>query len=568
MVKYTRLGDLLKDAGEITQEQLNEALELQKKSHKRLGEELVDSDIITERQLIGALQAQLGIDYVDLSEVDIDPAMTKLIPKSVARRNLIVPVRLRGDELYLAMADPLNFYATEEARVSSKKRIVPMIARRAGVEHAISVLYGTEGANRAIREMQQEHEGSGQTRAWAIGAHTSNIETDQESQTPSIRLVDNIIERGISEHASDIHVEPQEENVRVRMRIDGMLHEEFRIPKELQQSLTSRIKIMCDMDVTERRVPQDGRAIVRLKASEVDLRVSTLPTVNGEKIVIRILDRSNKLNTPEELGFSGHNLALYNELIKETGGVILLVGPTGSGKSSTMFTMLNRLNTEQVNIVTLEDPVEFNVAGITQVQVDEKNGTTFASGLRAVLRQDPDIIAVGEIRDAETAAISMRAAVTGHLVISTVHANSARETLDRLDDIGVEPYVQAAALRGVISQRLVRCVCPSCKEEYVATAEELELLGIDPNTHADAHLCRGRGCPDCFGTGYSGRSVTAEVLPVTEELKSAIRTGDHTAIDQAIQREDFVSIQEDARRLVLSGKTTCEEYLRVIGTGV
>ena len=296
--------------------------------------------------------------------------------------------------------------------------------------------------------------------------------TESENAAPSIRLVDSIIERGISDHASDIHIEPQADIVNVRMRVDGMLHNTLTIPKELQQSVTSRIKIMCNMDVTERRVPQDGRAIVRIRMHEADLRTSTLPTVHGEKIVMRILDRENKLNTAEELGFYGHNLEKYNELLANRQGVILLVGPTGSGKSSTLFTIINRLNTEEVNIITLEDPVEYNVAGVNQVQVNEKTGMTFASGLRSILRQDPDIVSVGEIRDDETADIAMRAAVTGHLVLSTLHTGDAVSTLDRLADMGVEPYMLATALKGVISQRLVRRICPHCTQPYTPTRRD------------------------------------------------------------------------------------------------
>lgn len=566
-MKYERLGDLLVDAGEITEEQLAKALTLQKDTHQRLGEALISAGIITERQLIEALQAQLGIDYIDLSQAEIDPALTKLVPRNLAKRHSMVPVKVRGDELYLAMVDPLNFMAQEEARNAAHRRIVPMISTQVGVNHAISSLYGTEGARRAIREMQQENErGEHVYGAYNLAPSASDIDEEREGQTPTVRLVDNIIERGISERASDIHIEPQEDSVRVRMRIDGVLREEYEIPKELQQSLTSRIKIMCDMDVTERRTPQDGSAIVRLRAKEADLRVSTLPTVYGEKIVIRILDRSSQLETPEELGFYGDNLEKYFKLIEVPQGVILLVGPTGSGKSSTMFTMLSELNTEQVNIITLEDPVEYSLRGITQVQVDERVGMTFAQGLRSALRQDPDIISVGEIRDSETAGIAMRAAVTGHLVISTVHSSSALATFDRLFDIGVEPYVQAAALRGIISQRLVRRICPSCKEEYVPSESELISLGLDPAQSKDVRLCRGLGCPECLNTGFRGRSVVAEVLVVDSEIRAAVRSGDFQRVKKAVADSGFSPIENNARELVLSGVTTLEEALSAVSS--
>ena len=543
-MKYTRLGDLLIDAGVIDNDQLMQALAAQKQTHQRLGETLISTGIITERQLIDALTMQLGIDFIDLTKVDIDPEMT---------------------ELHLAMVDPLNYNAIEECRSSSKRRIVPMIATQSAIDHAISVLYGTEGAKRAIREMQQENASDG---TYSIGMQAAELGDESSASAPSIRLVDNIIERGITDRASDIHIEPQETEVRVRMRIDGILHEEFNIPKDLQSSLTSRIKVMSGMDVTERRVPQDGRAIVRLRMKEADLRVSTLPTVHGEKIVIRILDRENNLSTPEQLGFYGHNLSCYNRLLGNKQGVILLVGPTGSGKSSTLYTMIARLNTEEVNIVTLEDPVEYNIEGITQVQVNEKTGTTFASGLRSILRQDPDIVTVGEIRDAETAEICMRSAMTGHLVLSTLHANDALATLDRLADIGVEPYMTATALRGVISQRLMRRICPHCKVEYFPTPEELVTAGLDPKqARADGvKFARGRGCPECFGTGYRGRTVTAEVLVVNSKVRDAIHDGDRDKLRRAVMESGFEPFEQNARDLVINGVTTIDEMVRTVYT--
>lgn len=559
-MKYTRLGDLLIDAGVISQEQLDTALKVQKEKHQRLGETLIGEGIITERQLVNALTMQLGVDFVDLGTTEIDPEMTKLVSKNLAKKYSVVPVRTLGDELYLAMADPLNFIATEEVKASSRKRVVPMIATQSGVDRAISELYGTEGAKRAIREMQQE---SSREADYVVGVQANELADESGSAAPSIRLVDSIIERGIATRASDIHVEPQENGVRVRMRVDGLLHDEFDIPKELQQSLTSRIKIMCNMDVTERRVPQDGRAIVRVRMREADLRVSTLPTVHGEKIVLRILDRESQQNTPEDLGFTGHNLEMYNELVSNRQGIILVVGPTGSGKSSTLFTMLQRLNTEAVNIVTLEDPVEYNIEGVNQVQVNEKTGTTFASGLRSILRQDPDIVSVGEIRDSETASIAMRAAVTGHLVLSTIHTGDAVSTLDRLDDIGVERYMVASALKGVISQRLVRRICPHCKEQYDPSAEELESIGMDPKNPDGVKFSRGRGCPECFNTGYRGRTVVAEVLMIDGAVRQAIHEhGSSEQLEKAIEATGFEPIDVNCRELVTKGITTVDEVLR------
>ena len=561
-MKYMRLGDLLVDAGVISDEQLGAALKSQKQSKRRLGDELIKTGVITERQLIDALMMQLGIDYVDLSVTDISPEMAQILPKNIAKKHSVVPVRTRGDELILAMADPLNFIATEEVRTATRKRVTPVISTQSGIDRAISALYGTEGAKRAIREMQQE--GGAQTADYT-GTQVSDV-TESENAAPSIRLVDSIIERGISDHASDIHIEPQDDIVNVRMRVDGMLHNTLTIPKELQQSVTSRIKIMCNMDVTERRVPQDGRAIVRIRMHEADLRTSTLPTVHGEKIVMRILDRDSKHDTAEELGFYGHNLEVYYQLLENTQGVILLVGPTGSGKSSTLFTMINALNTEEVNIVTLEDPVEYSIDGVSQVQVNEKTGMTFASGLRAILRQDPDIVSVGEIRDDETAEIAMRAAVTGHLVLSTLHTGDAVSTLDRLADMGVEPYMLATALKGVVSQRLVRRICPHCRTSYTPSPDDLQSLGIDP-TAQGVQFFRGAGCSECFNTGYRGRIVVAEALVIDRKISRCIHQRDsREALAQAVRESGFQPIMVNARDLVLRGVTTIDEVYRTIYT--
>ncbi|MBQ9004640.1 MAG: Flp pilus assembly complex ATPase component TadA [Eggerthellaceae bacterium] len=560
-MRFARLGDLLVDAGVITEEQLMAALKSQKESKRRLGDELIQTGVITERQLIDALMMQLGVDYIDLSTTEIDPEMAQVLSKNIAKKYSVVPVRTRGDELYLAMADPLNFIATEEVRSATHRRVIPLIATQSGVEHAISVLYGTEGAKRAIREMQQETVRDTDY----VGTQVSDV-ADSESAAPSIRLVDSIIERGISGHASDIHIEPQEDVVNIRMRVDGILHNTLTIPKELQQSVTSRVKIMCGMDVTERRVPQDGRAIVRIRMHEADLRTSTLPTVHGEKIVLRILDRDAKQNTAEELGFYGHNLEVYNQLLENSQGVILLVGPTGSGKSSTLFTMIGALNDEGVNIVTLEDPVEYSIVGVNQVQVNEKLGMTFASGLRSILRQDPDIVSVGEIRDNETAEIAMRAAVTGHLVLSTLHTGDAVSTIDRLSDMGIEPYMLAKALKGVISQRLVRRICPHCREEYTPSAEELESVGMNPNA-ADVKFYRGAGCPECFQSGYRGRIVIAEALVVNKDMRDAIHhQAPREQLMAAVRASGFEPILDNAVDLVLRGITTTEEVRRTIYT--
>ncbi|MDO5142940.1 MAG: GspE/PulE family protein, partial [Eubacteriales bacterium] len=455
---YMRLGDLLVSVGLITEEQLAEALRLQKGSGKRLGSVLIEAGMISEKQLVETLELQLGISFIDLSKVSIPTEIAQLVPKNIAKRHSIVPVSLVRDELTIAMVDPLNFVAIEDVRAATRKRVTPRIATAEAVERAIATLYGNEGAARAIEEMKGAVAHEAPPTAAAVQ------EVDSESQSaPTVRLVNSIVERAAIERASDIHLEPQETALEVRMRVDGLLRPVLTVPQALQHSVISRIKIMGGMNIAEHRVPQDGRANVRVKGSDIDLRISTLPTIYGERAVIRLLDRSVQLLDAAAIGLTGENLEKYNALMRNGSGVVLISGPTGSGKSSTMYTMIRALNTKEVNLITLEDPVEYSIEGLNQVQINEKAGMTFASGLRAVLRQDPDIVAVGEIRDGETADIAMRAAITGHLVLSTIHTNDAIGTVERLLAIQVKPYLIADALKGVIAQRLVRRICPECR---------------------------------------------------------------------------------------------------------
>ena len=562
-MEYKRLGDLLIAAGTITPEELDMGLQRQKETKERLGAALISAGIITEAELIEALRLQLGIEYIDLSKTTIPISMAQVVPKNIAKQFQVVPVRMERDELYLAMSDPMNFYAIEEVKKAVRKKIVPIIATTEGVEHAILVLYGNEGAARAIEAMKREvptEEDNGEEAQF-----TGNILNDNINDAPTIRLVNSIIERAILERASDIHIEPKEKELQVRMRIDGVLRKILTIPKNLQNSVISRLKIMSGMDIAERRVPQDGRFNVKNKKREFDLRVNSLPTVYGEKIVARLLDKRAGYLTPDSIGLMGDNLKKYQRAIHCTSGVILIAGPTGSGKSSTMNTMISQLNTEEVNVVTLEDPVEYNIDGVNQVQINEKTGMDFANGLRAILRQDPDIIAVGEIRDGETAQISMRAAITGHVVLSTIHTNDAVGTIERLEDIGVEPYLIATALRAVISQRLVRRICPKCKKSYEATDEEVRRLGLSME---HKHIFyRGEGCADCFNTGYRGRIGVFEILEITPEIRPLIsQQAGRPAIEQelASAHSEFKTLRENAIQLVEEGITTAEEVQRVI----
>ena len=561
---YTRLGDLLLSVGLITQEQLEHALREQKKTKHRLGRELIEERVITEQQLIEALRVQLGVEFVDLSSTPVQPQLAELLPKKIAQKYSVVPVRLEKDTLSIAMSDPMNFVAIEEVKASTRKRVIPMIATAKAIDHAISKLYGSEGAARAIADMKREM-GEGAPVRFADNFTASVLgEEEDTASAPTIRLVNSIIERAVLDTASDIHVEPHERELLVRMRVDGVMRSVMSVPKDLQGSVVSRLKIMGGMDVTERRIPQDGRAAVRVQRRDIDMRLSTLPTIYGEKVVIRLLDKDSQLLSKDKIGLNQDEMNQYMSLISRPSGMVLIVGPTGSGKSSTMYTMIRELNTDQVNLVTLEDPVEYNIEGINQVQINEKTGLTFAGGLRSILRQDPDIVAVGEIRDGETAKIAMRAAITGHLVLSTVHTNDALATIDRLVDIGVEPYIISGALNGIISQRLVRRICPNCRQEYTPQPDDLLSIGLDP--YGGHKLYRGAGCPSCFGTGYRGRTAAFEILVISHALRMAINRGARREELETIvgTERNFVPLAEGVRRLVLQGVTTIEEARRIV----
>ena len=560
-----RLGDILIAAGLITQEQLEEALAKQKGSGKRLGQVLQDEGYITELEMIEALQMQLGIEFIDLNKINIPTELAQVVPANIAKQYQVVPVRMIRDELYLAMADPLNFYALEEVHKTVHKKVIPMIAMASSIDRAIQILYGNEGAAKAIEEMKREKALSGEDDDSDAAFTSTILGEDSANQAPAIRLVNSIIERAVKERASDIHLEPREDEFSVRMRIDGLLRDILTVPRELQSAVIARLKVMSNLDIAERRVPQDGRFNVKVKDKDIDLRVSTLPTVYGEKIVMRLLDKTGGKLDHSNLGLTEEDAAKYNKLIKIKNGVVLIVGPTGSGKSTTMYAMINDLNKRELNLVTLEDPVEYNVDGVNQVQINEKTGMTFAKGLRSILRQDPDIICVGEIRDGETAEIAMRSAITGHVVLSTIHTSDAIGTVERLIDMGVEPYLVASAVKGVFSQRLVRRICPDCREAYHPNEEEQEELGLTYNP--ERVFYRGKGCPKCFDTGYRGRIGVFEIFALNIKVRRMIAKGaGREAIEDALTdpNSGFVSLRQNALKLVAEGTTTSDEVLRVI----
>jgi len=561
-VAYMRLGDLLISAGVIRPEQLNEALAIQKKTRERLGDVLINNGIITEQQLIEALQMQLGVDFVDLTAVSIPLELARFVPRSIAKKYCVVPVKLQKDELYVAMSDPLNFEAQEEVKSASHKQVVPMIATRRAVEQAIATLYGNEGTARAIEEMKRE---AGSNQADIVPVQMSKAVDNGAAEAPTIRFVNSVIERAITERASDIHLEPQEGEMVVRMRIDGVLRRIFTVPANLQATVIARLKIMGGMNIAERKIPQDGRAMVTAKDKEIDLRISSIPTIYGEKIVLRLLDKSSGHINRKTIGLEGEDEKKYDRLLKNSSGVILIVGPTGSGKSTTMCAMIQELCNEQTNIMTLEDPVEYNIPGANQCQINEKTGMTFAAGLRSILRQDPDVISVGEIRDGETASIAVRAAITGHLVISTLHTNDAVSTISRLVDIGVEPYMISSALRGVVSQRLVRKICPHCRKAYTPTEEEKRMVGIAENE--DVTFYKGEGCQECGRTGYRGRRGVFEILTLDAALRREVaNNASSEELTKTALENGFVTMKDNCRRLVMEGVTTVAEAAKAINS--
>ena len=561
---YRRLGEMLIANEYITEEQLKKALEIQRKvPGKKIGEILVEQGFTTQKRVYRMLERQLGVEFIDLAGAVIPKEMARLVPRSIARKYNVIPIQATADTLRLAMSDTLNFMATEAVRMVTKRKIVPMLATSEAITRAITDLYGSESAEKALQDLKTTEDQS--TTDFQNIAAANIIGADSENAAPTIRLVNSFLEYAVNQNCSDIHLEPRESAMYVRMRIDGVLRQVFVVPKGTQSAVIARIKVMGNMNIAEHKIPLDGRSNVRIGEKDVDLRISTLPTVYGEKVVIRLLNKSSSLLNTKGIGLTGKNLQKFNTLLENSNGVILIVGPTGSGKSSSMYTMIGKLNTEQVNLVTLEDPVEYNFDGVNQVQINEKTGMTFASGLRSILRQDPDIIAVGEIRDGETADIAMRAAITGHLVLSTLHTNDAPSTIDRLLDMGVESYLIADSTVGIIAQRLVRRLCPNCRAEYTASAEEQQMLRL-PYV-AGRKFYRGKGCPMCFNTGYRGRTAVFEILVLNSEIRHAIADNvPHSRLQELIHASDFEPLIVDCVRLVQNGTTTVEEAYRTVNS--
>jgi len=557
MSTRNQLGTLLLERGLVTQEQLDTALEEQRQSRKSLGRVLIDAGIVSEGDLVSTLAARIGLEFVDLGDYTIDPSAVALISDSLARRFQAVPVGWDDNRLVVAMADPSNVVAIDDIRTITGAEVKTVVATRGAILEALDRHHRMEGnaedvSALAASEMEADDD-------------LSRVKEVTED-APIVKLVNLLISQAVADRASDIHIEPTEVDVRVRYRIDGVLHEVMRSPKNIQSGLISRLKIMADLNIAERRVPQDGRMSGLIAGKAVDLRVATLPTVYGEKVVMRILDKSTALLDLRDLGFDEDALVRYETAYRKPYGTILVTGPTGSGKSTTLYATLNAVNDTAKNIITVEDPVEYRLAGINQVQVNTKAGLTFAVALRTILRSDPDIVLLGEVRDKETATIAIEAALTGHLVLTTLHTNDASSTPTRLVEMGVEPFLVGSALDCIVAQRLARRLCPKCKDAYVPEAAELETLGWDPETADELPtLYRAAGCGACGRTGFHGRFSIQEVLLVTEEVERLIVDRAHTEdIKKVALAQGMKTLRQTGLAQALAGTTSIEEILRVV----
>ena len=554
------LGDSLVEQKLITKEDLKKALEESQKTGEPLRQVLVRLGLVSEEDILTFLEEQLGIPRVDLSSYLIDPKLISLVPESLARRYLLIPLFKTGDTLTVAMADPLNVVALDEISFRTSSTVEPVVAKEADIRGAINQYYGVAGSiDDIIRSID--------TKALALAEGEEEVALEKLHnivvEPPIIKLVNLIIIQAIRDRASDVHLEPQEQDLRVRFRVDGILQESATIHKHLQAEVISRAKIMADLNIATKRIPQDGRFQIKHENAQVDVRVSTFPTIYGENVVLRLLDAASILIGLDQLGFLPEMLNHFKSLIIKPYGIIFVTGPTGSGKTTTLYAALNSINSPEKNIITLEDPVEYHLTGIRQSQVNPKAGLTFATGLRSMLRQDPDIIMVGEVRDLETAEISIHAALTGHLVFSTLHTNDAPGALTRLIDMGVEPFLVSSSIIGVVAQRLVRTICPNCKESYKPSPKIITELGLS-SKDVDLVFYRGKGCKACGNTGYKGRLGIFELMILNDRIRELILTRTSTSvIRKAAQEGGMRTLREDGLEKALAGITTLDEVIRV-----
>jgi type IV pilus assembly protein PilB len=553
--KAKQLGQILIEQGLITDTQLEQALEEHRSTPKSLGRVLIDLGMIQEAHLVRALAEQVGLEFVDLTEYKVDPMATTLLPDTLARRYRAIPIGERDGKLLVAMSDPANVYALDDIRAITNRDVQPVVATATDVEQAIQKFSHMDGQVEAlVTEASSQIEGDDKQMEAAV------------EEAPIVKLVQAIMTQAVGDRASDVHIEPMEKDVRVRFRVDGVLHEVMHSPKNIQGGLISRLKVMADMNIAERRIPQDGRISMRVGGKHLDLRIATLPTVWGEKVVIRVLDKSSALMPLEQLGFLEESYKKFELSFRRPYGAILVTGPTGSGKSTTMYATLNIVNDEDRNIITVEDPVEYRLPGVNQIQVNPKAGLTFASALRSILRADPDIVLIGEIRDKETATIAIEAALTGHLVLSSLHTNDAPAAISRLAEMDVETFLISSAIDCVVAQRLARQLCERCKEAYVPEKAELSAAGYPEWQWPDiGELYRAAGCSACSNTGFRGRLGLYEVMPMSEELERL--TVERASADQmkaVAVEQGMITLRDDGLAKTIMGLTSIEEVARVV----
>jgi type IV pilus assembly protein PilB len=556
--KKVRLGDLLVQKGIITEEQLSEALKQQKEKKLMLGEMIVSMGFASQSQINDVLCEHLNIDFVDMREEEPDPQVLSLLDESIMRKYTLVPLRHDNNNagaLQVAMADPMNILAMDDINIITGMQVVPILANAQDINAFLDKAFGQQQAQNIVELYKREQEDNNKEAEKENNARREEIEN-----APIVVLINNIIEQAVRQRASDIHIEPMEKTVRVRYRIDGNLKEIMKYDNALLGAITTRLKIMSGMDISEKRKPQDGRITTTVDRREYDIRVSNLPTVYGEKVVMRIASKEGFNVDISKLGLTERDRKVFQDILRNPHGIILVTGPTGSGKSTTLYTALSELNTEDVNIITVEDPVEANIDGINQVQVNTKANLTFASALRSILRQDPDIIMIGEIRDSETAEIAVRASITGHLVVSTLHTNSTASSVARLEDMGVESYLIADSMVGIIAQRLVRRLC-ECKKPKEATVEEKQLLGVD--TDKSCTIYEPCGCKLCNNTGYYGRMGIYEIMKISPAIKRLIsKNADAEDIKNQAVKEGMNTLKMAAANGVKEGITSIAEMIK------
>ena len=560
----TLLGQLLLWNKIITQEQLDEALEEQKESNKKLGSILIEKGFIDENSLNEFLGQQYGVKPINLSSVEISKEAIDKIPAQIAKKYILIPIDIKNNKIEVAISDPTNIFALDDIRFITGMNVVPYLSNEASIIKAIDKYYGTSKELDTIVDSLSEFNTS--IDILSDDQEEKNIEDleEESAEEPIVKLANTILARSVGNGASDIHIEPYENDLRVRYRVDGKLIEFMKLSKAVAPALTSRFKIMAKLNIAEKRLPQDGRIRIKTGGKDIDLRVSTLPTIYGEKVVMRILDRSSVRVQLEDLGFEQSDLKKYRKAIESPYGMILVTGPTGSGKTTTLYASLNKINKEDVNIMTAEDPVEYNIEGINQVHIKEDIGLTFAEVLRSFLRQDPDIIMVGEVRDTETAEIAIRSALTGHLVFSTLHTNDAPSTIMRLEDMNIEKYLIASSLVLILAQRLVRRICKYCKEKVEVPPNALEEIGFSKEEAKTVKVYKGKGCEKCNNTGYKGRVALYEVMPVSDKIKEMVLHGASVAeIREQAVKEGMSTLRMSGLKKIKEGVTTIEEVMNV-----